>query len=272
MTMLYQGDRGDLVRQLQSALNKVFGTSLAVNGQFNVMTYQAVRAFQAKYNLGVDGIVGPKTLAALRLVFTHPVLTDADYKRAGAALGVSAGTVRGVAEVEASGHGFLPDGRAKILFERHIFYRQLIIPRKAGDVVAKLTATRALIAAKEPDICSPSAGGYVGGAAEWDRLARARYYSDTAGLMSASFGLFQIMGFNAVTAGYPSVQVYAHAMAGSEGDHLDAFTGFVIANPSMKAAMQRGMWREFAAAYNGPGAVAAYSAKIAAAVAKYSGQ
>lgn len=38
-------------------------------------------------------------------------------------LGVDVPTVRAVAEVESNGVGFLPDGRPKILFERHIFSR-----------------------------------------------------------------------------------------------------------------------------------------------------
>jgi two-component sensor histidine kinase len=53
-------------------------------------------------------------------------LTEEDYKRAARRLGCSVAAIKAVAEVEAPGSGFLPDGRPKILFERHIFRRQLI--------------------------------------------------------------------------------------------------------------------------------------------------
>ena len=47
-------------------------------------------------------------------------LTSADFARAAAALGCVPAAVRAVVEVESKG-GFLPDGRVRILFERHKF-------------------------------------------------------------------------------------------------------------------------------------------------------
>ena len=61
---LRRGSKGDLVMQLQDLLSKD-GSSLAVDGIFGPGTQSAVRAFQKKHCLVVDGIVGPKTWAEL---------------------------------------------------------------------------------------------------------------------------------------------------------------------------------------------------------------
>lgn len=53
-------DKGDLVVQLQDLLSKS-GSSVKITGEFNIGTYTAVKAFQRKNGLKVDGIVENKT-------------------------------------------------------------------------------------------------------------------------------------------------------------------------------------------------------------------
>lgn len=63
----YYGSTGQEVRNIQSRLKNwgyYFGK---VDGIYGYQTYQAVRWFQAKNGLKVDGIAGPQTLAALGL-------------------------------------------------------------------------------------------------------------------------------------------------------------------------------------------------------------
>lgn len=60
------GDRGPEVSHLQERLN-VFGADLKVDGVFGTATHAAVIAFQAEKGLKPDGVVGPKTAAALGL-------------------------------------------------------------------------------------------------------------------------------------------------------------------------------------------------------------
>ena len=55
-----QGSRGEVVTQLQLFLSNL-GSTLQIDGIFGNGTASAVRAFQKKYGLDVDGIVGPKT-------------------------------------------------------------------------------------------------------------------------------------------------------------------------------------------------------------------
>lgn len=61
------GDKGEHVRQIQAALNRLSGAMLDEDGDFGPLTYLATKHFQQKNGLGVDGVVGPKTLTALGL-------------------------------------------------------------------------------------------------------------------------------------------------------------------------------------------------------------
>jgi len=141
-----------------------------------------------------------------------------------------------VIDVESRG-GFLPDKRPKILFERHYFSR----------------LTKGKFDAAHPDISNPKWGGYgAGGANQYDRLGRAIALNRDAALQSASWGLFQIMGYHWKTLGYPTLQAFINAMYYSEGDQLDAFVRFVKANPKLHEALKRQDWRAFSLLYNGP--------------------
>jgi peptidoglycan hydrolase-like protein with peptidoglycan-binding domain len=62
-----QGETGKRVSDLQERLNAGgFKPPLKVDGIFGPKTLAAVRAFQRQHGLKVDGLVGPKTTAALR--------------------------------------------------------------------------------------------------------------------------------------------------------------------------------------------------------------
>ena len=60
-----KGSKGEDVRFLQQRLNE-FGAEIGVDGSFGNQTDRAVRNFQTDHGLTVDGIVGPKTMAALQ--------------------------------------------------------------------------------------------------------------------------------------------------------------------------------------------------------------
>lgn len=61
---LRQGARGAAVSQLQNRL-RAHGYNVSVDGDFGPATANAVRSFQRAKGLGVDGVVGPRTWAAL---------------------------------------------------------------------------------------------------------------------------------------------------------------------------------------------------------------
>lgn len=65
------GSRGEPVRNVQTALKAMNAPALLVaDGRFGKATHGAVVAFQRKKGLKADGVVGPKTAAALGLRYT----------------------------------------------------------------------------------------------------------------------------------------------------------------------------------------------------------
>ena len=162
-------------------------------------------------------------------------LTDNGLARARRSLGVDPATLWAVMTVETRGCGFLPSRRPVILFERHIFHR----------------LTEGRFDRRAPDLSDPRAGGYGGsGEVQHERLARAVALDRRAALESASWGLGQVMGFNARLAGYRNVETLVRAMTRSEDSQLKAMIGF-IANNDLAAILKRKDWAAFARRYNG---------------------
>lgn len=71
------GSEGDDVKELQKLLNEKLNTipKLEEDGVFGKGTDAAVKQFQIAKNLGVDGVVGPKTWAALTSLPAAPNLS-----------------------------------------------------------------------------------------------------------------------------------------------------------------------------------------------------
>jgi hypothetical protein len=181
-------------------------------------------------------------------------LTDEDFQEAAERLGCEVAAIRAVAEVESPRAAFLdyrPDGRGgetyrvpTCLFERHKFY-EYVCERRGAPVGNAWYSDH-------PNLCNPNYGGYEGGAAEHDRLGAAADLDRTCALLSASYGRFQVMGFNWQALEYDSLQAFINAMWGSEAGHLDAFVRFVEAN-GLGQALRNLDWRVFARGYNGRG-------------------
>lgn len=251
MTTLRHGDRSQDVRVLQQRLN-LAGASLFVDGLFGDATETAVRTYQSNKGLVADGIAGSKTLAALTGTDCSALLRHATLTAATVRLGVELAAILAVNEVESLGAGFLDNGKPKILYERHIMYRQLARPRAPEDDAAALQAHADDLATSQPNLVNTRAGGYAGGTAEHQRLAHARLIDDTCALESASWGAFQIMGYHAVRLGYSSVQDFAARMAKDENEQFEAFVRFLEADPALLKALKAKKWAVFAKGYNGP--------------------
>jgi len=69
---LVMGSTGDNVMALQKKLGEAGFMTGETNGNFGKGTQDAVMAFQKSKNLSADGIVGPKTTAALGLALNSP--------------------------------------------------------------------------------------------------------------------------------------------------------------------------------------------------------
>jgi hypothetical protein len=187
-------------------------------------------------------------------------LTDADFARAAKQLNVEAAAIRAVAEVEAAGSGFLPDGRPQILYEAHIFHQHT----KGAHANAK---DRRGVKLSSPKWDRSLYG--ASGAAQHDRLEDAAKLSWDAAHKSASWGMFQILGLNHDAAGHQDLKTFVDAMHSGPAAHLDAFVGFIRAN-HLDGALRAKNWASFARGYNGPGyAKNAYDKKMAAAYAQW---
>jgi hypothetical protein len=160
-----------------------------------------------------------------------------------------------VLNVETRGCGFLPDRRPAILYERHIFSRE----------------TGHTFDAAHPDISNREAGGYgAGGSHQYDRLGRAIALNRKAALDSVSWGIGQVMGFNAEIAGYANVETMVSKMTESENEQLRALTGEIVHN-RLDRALRTHRWADFARGYNGANfAINKYDTRLAAAFQKYS--
>lgn len=169
-------------------------------------------------------------------------------------LGVRAAELWAVLTVETKGCGFQPNRRPFILFERHIFSR--------------LTNHR--FDAAHPGISNKSPGNYgAGGDHQYERLQRAAALDREAALKSASWGIGQLMGFNAEIAGYGNVEEMVTAMLISEREQLRGMAGEIIHN-NLHRSLRNHDWAAFARGYNGSNyAINKYDTRLAAAYAKY---
>ena len=180
-------------------------------------------------------------------------LDDSGMDQVCATLGVADAEVWAVLTVETRGFGFLADRRPQILFERHVFHR----------------LTKGKFDNGNEDISNVKPGGYIGGAGEYDRLAKAIALDKASALQSASWGIGQVMGFNFKTAGYASTDKFVAGMVKDENTQLLAMANFILAN-GLAPALQRNNWVSFARGYNGPDFKRnEYDTRLAAAHAKY---
>lgn len=171
------------------------------------------------------------------------MISDKQFGNSALQLNVEVPAIKAVAEVESSGQGFLADGQPKILFEPHIFWKQL---RARG-------INPALFMEENSDILYPKwrPGAYGPVSKQHERLERAAKINRPAALESASWGKFQIMGFNWKVCGCESLQDFINAMYRSEDDHLRLFTAYIKAL-HLDDELRGHDWAGFALSYNGP--------------------
>jgi hypothetical protein len=133
---------------------------------------------------------------------------------AAAEAGVGPAVMWSVVLVETSGCGFLPDRRPSILFERHIFSSR----------------TELRFDATHPGISGPAGGYGQPGDHQYERLEEAIACDQRAALESASWGLGQVMGFNAALAGLRDAEDMVSQMMRGEDEQILAMASFMRAS------------------------------------------
>lgn len=265
MKLVKPNDRGDDVRRLQELL-AARGFPLAATDRFDAATFHAVIDFQTTAGLKKDGVVGYRTWEALLFAADDAggALSEEDFGKAAVLLDVEVAALKAVKEVETGKFGaFMAPGKPAMLFEGHIFWSQL---SKRGIPPGKL-------AKGNEDILYPKADAsrYKGGLGEYDRLERALAINREAALCSASWGMFQIMGFNHAACGVSDVKAFVQQMQQGETRQLVLSLRFIHAQKEMEAALRARNWPSFARYYNGPlYRQNLYDEKLRAAYEKYS--
>jgi len=184
-------------------------------------------------------------------------ITDDQIRQIAKSYGIEFAALKAVIQVEASGQGFLSDGKPKILFEPHVFYR--LLGNKNYFTVRK----NAML--NDGDICYPKWGTLPYGkvSEQHGRLERAAKYDRESALMACSWGLFQIMGFHWASLGYASLQEFVNDMYRDEASQVDAGVRFIKHN-KLDVYLNKLDWASFAKGYNGSGYKKnAYDVKLA---------
>jgi hypothetical protein len=183
-------------------------------------------------------------------------LEDLDLPRLGAMIGVGEDEIHAFLDVETRGHGFDAQGQPVILFEPHVFFRNLSGTKRAQAMALGLAY------------------------AEWGeqpyprdsypRLKAACAIDEAAALKSASWGLGQVLGENFEAAGFPTVQAMVEAMMADEELQLLAAVNFIKFH-KLDDNLRSHDWAGFAKGYNGASfSKNAYDSRLADAYRKWS--
>ncbi|WP_209331851.1 N-acetylmuramidase family protein [Lunatimonas salinarum] len=208
------------------------------------------------------------------------VLSDMDIRIAledfenNTSIKLSLPVVKAVISVESSGRGHLADGRAKILFEGHVFWRNLV--KLGEDPHAHLKGNEDILFEKW------TRAHYKGGAREYERLDKAIAIHKKAAVYAASWGMFQVLGENLEGnikgRGYKDVDDFMEHQHQSEYFHLLDFLEFIRTKKSRGKRLVDYIsedldgnydWEAFAFGYNGSAyAVSQYHTRMKSAYEK----
>jgi len=273
-----------------------------VNKSTDVTAVQGLLNKHVRPPIKVDGLAGPKTVAAIEDVQRRLVkmaTPDGRVDPAGKTLAVLSGQAAKPAAPAAppasarplpagGGGGGLTEAdfaRAAATLGCEVACIKAVTEVESGSggffrsgrpkilfeahIFSKLT--KHAYDASHPDISSRHWNRtlYAGGEKEYDRLGRAMALDHNAALQSASWGRFQVMGFHYQATSYSNVDAFVQAMYRSEGEQLNVFVKFIQHN-RLGPALREKRWADFARGYNGGGyAVNHYDAKLKAAYEKH---
>lgn len=170
-------------------------------------------------------------------------------------MGVHPADLEAIAEVESNGFGWFRDGRMKILFEKHWFYKQL-------SGAKRNKAVRLGLARK--DWISPKRGGYKeqnSPNARYNLLKAAIEIDEEAAYLSISMGRFQIMGFNHGICGFISAKHMFVQFVDTEVQQLRAFANFLREKKLVPAIASRD-FETVEEIYNGGGLGGVYAKRM----------
>lgn len=184
-------------------------------------------------------------------------LTDADFKKVAAELGVEIPAIKAVVLIEAgvAMKGFFAPGVPVVNFDRSMYNRFRVKTPNGGQRKDKVPS---------------GLSGYA--LSEWTQLVNARKVNAKAADMGTFWGMFQIGGFNYKMCGCDDIDEFVRLMSYSELEQLELFAAF-LRNTGMLDDLKARNWAAFARKYNGASyARRGYHTRMAEAYRKFKSQ
>lgn len=183
-------------------------------------------------------------------------VTDEELASIAAGIDVEPAALKALIEVETSGRGFDSKNRIRMRFEPHVFSAQTGHAHDDSHPHVSVRDWRR--------------GVKMGWRNPYALLADAIILDQDAALRSASWGLPQLMGFNAELAGYRSAAEMVHSFKRGERQQIEAMARW-LQRTDIVSPLRAHDWAGVARRYNGAGYAANdYDGKLAAAYRKHS--
>lgn len=256
------------VRRIQRALNElttmITRTPLVADGIFGAKSVELLKNFQRLNNYPVSNTLVGKARDHIESYIDKKFITEADKVKRAHMIDMAPAMLFAIMEVESRDAGFFSDGSCVILFERHIFFRQY------RDKYGRGAALK--LEKEYPNLINQSAGGYSGGMSEWKRFEAAAKLDRECAILSTSWGLGQVMGFNWQLVKANSVEDLFERSTSNEWEQMVFMTNFLVHanNGEIIKAAKRLDFATIARVYNGAAyAKNQYDVKIRNAYNKY---
>lgn len=210
----------------------------------------------------------PRTEAATigNRIINYPQrgLSNQDYEVVARELNIDLNSIKAFAQVEAGGAGFLPCGIPKILYERHVLYRNSGRRNNPLNLQNReLSSSSSYVL--HPNSSTPQIDRYAGGLfGSWVRFIRAYEKGWTLNEVSCgvSWGLFQVLGENYSSMRLDTAIKIADMSFKGEKEHLKIFFMFARMKPGLIPALRRRDWESVARIYNGSNNVSVYAPRF----------
>ena len=236
----------ELVLLAQSLLYLIDRTT-PTTGNYDLYMEEQITLFQMTNGLDPNGCVDDATWSQLFARVAMEIakidtmlLKDESITTKALENDLSPAAVKAVIKVESRGRGFNREKQLLVLFEGHIFWNEL---KKIG-----LDPTAFVFGNEDIIYKNPNYKYY--NRAQYPRLKKAKNIDEEAALKSASYGMFQVMGFNYELAGFKTVTEMVENLEKSEKNQLDAFINF-LKNTACYEDLKAKDWVSFARHYNG---------------------
>lgn len=175
----------------------------------------------------------------MNFIGTGQRLSGDDIVHAAKLVGCEVAALQAVISVEARGQGFDAKKRPIILFEPHVFYRNL-----RGEERQRAVNQGLAWSSWKPGQYPASQDG------RYDQVDRGMKINESSALMAPSWGIGQVLGENHEMCGFKTPQDLMLKCLEGEGGQLEVMVGFILGK-GLGDELRRKDWDGFSEGYNG---------------------